>query len=73
MLPSSYNQHFCYTGTDIIYIEHALLKTQAKIYQAAQVSADRAIRKEYDIAVCRKNIIFFIAKNAIKLIKKKFN
>lgn len=73
MSPNSCSSHFLYTSSDLAYIENILLKTQARIYQAAQVCADNIVRKEYDIVVCKKSIVLLIARNAIRLIKKKFN
>lgn len=71
MYPSSYSNHFSYTSNNLAYIENILLKTQARIYQAAQVCASDIVRKEYDTAVCKKDIILLIARNVIQLIKKK--
>lgn len=71
MYANSYSGHFSFTSSDLAYVESILLKTQARIYQAAQVCADNTVCKEYDITVCRKDIILLIARNAIQLIKKK--
>lgn len=73
MCTNSYCNYFCYKQDNLVYVESSILKSQAKIYQAAQICARDTICKEYNAATSRKDVLLLIARNTIRLIKKKLS